>query len=82
MKRNYHSPAILVIILIVGLLVGGTLGQALGGFAPILNKGMNIGLATTKLDLGIISITFGLDISFNLAAALGLIIAILLYQRM
>ncbi len=82
MRRNYHSPAILVIILIVGLLVGGALGQALGSFAPILNKGMNIGLAATKLDLGIISITFGLDISFNLAAALGLIIAILLYQRM
>ncbi|HHV19861.1 MAG TPA: DUF4321 domain-containing protein [Thermoanaerobacterales bacterium] len=82
MKRNYRSPVILVIILIVGLVIGGVLGQVLGSFAPIINQGRSIGLSTTKLDLGIINITFGFNVSLNLAAVLGLIIAILLYQRM
>ncbi|NLZ54364.1 MAG: DUF4321 domain-containing protein [Thermoanaerobacteraceae bacterium] len=82
MKRNYRSPIILVIILIVGLVIGGVLGQVLGSFAPILNQGKSIGLSTTNLDLGIINITFGFNVSLNLAAALGLIIAILLYQRL
>lgn len=82
MKRNYRSPIILVIILIAGLVIGGVLGQVLGSFAPILNQGKSIGLSTTNLDLGIINITFGFNVSLNLAAALGLIIAILLYQRL
>jgi len=81
MKRTHRSPIILVIILIVGLVIGGVIGQVLGSFAPILNQGKSIGLSTTNLDLGIINITFGFNVSLNLAAALGLIIAILLYQR-
>lgn len=82
MRRNYRSSSILVILLIVGVIIGGVLGQALGKYAPILNEGRNIGLSTTQLNLGIITLTFGFNISLNLAGALGLIIAILLYQRM
>jgi len=81
MKRNYRSPIILVILLLVGLIVGGVLGQVLGNVVPILNQGRSIGLSTTNLDLGIINITFGFNVSLNLAAALGLIIAIVLYKR-
>ena len=81
MKRNYRSPIILVILLLVGLIVGGVLGQVLGNIVPILNQGRSIGLSTTNLDLGIINITFGFNVSLNLAAALGLIIAIVLYKR-
>lgn len=81
MKRTHRSPIILVIILIVGLVIGGVIGQVLGSFAPVLNQGKSIGLSTTNLDLGIINITFGFNVGLNLAAALGLIIAILLYQR-
>ena len=82
MKRNYRSPLILVIILIVGLLIGGVLGQVLGSYAPILNQSKSVGLSTTQLDLGIINVTFGFNVNLNLAGTLGLIIAVLLYQRM
>jgi len=82
MKRNNRSPLLLVILLIVGLVIGGVLGQILGTFAPILNQGKSIGLSTTNLDLGIVYISFGFNVSLNLAGAIGLIIAILLYQRL
>ncbi len=82
MKRSYRSPVILVIIIITGLVIGGVIGQILGHYAPILNQGKSIGLSTTNLDLGIIDITFGFGVSMNLAGVIGLIIAILLYQRM
>ena len=82
MKRNYRNPIVLVIILLVGLVIGGVLGQVLGSYAPILNQGSSIGLSTTNLDLGIINVTFGFNVSLNLAGALGLIIAIIFYQRM
>lgn len=81
MRRNYGNTAILVILLLVGLVIGGVIGQLLASFVPIINQGKTIGLSTTQLDLGIIDITFGINIHLSLAGALGLIIAILLYQR-
>lgn len=81
MKRNNHSAFILVIMLLVGLVIGGVLGQVLGRYAPFLTYGKNIGLSTTNLDLGILTLTFGLNINLNLAGALGLLVAIFLYKR-
>lgn len=82
MKRNYRSTALLVIILLVGLVIGGVLGQVLGSYVPFLAYGKSIGLSPTKLDLGIATLTFGFNITLNLAAAIGLIIGIVLYERM
>ncbi|MGI6486639.1 MAG: DUF4321 domain-containing protein [Tepidanaerobacteraceae bacterium] len=82
MKRNYGNTSLLVIFLIVGLLLGDALGQAFGGYLPLLSYGKNVGLSATKLDLGILSLTFGFDISLNLAGAIGLILAIALFRRM
>ncbi|HHW02030.1 MAG TPA: DUF4321 domain-containing protein [Thermoanaerobacterales bacterium] len=82
MKRNYRSTALLVIILLVGLVTGGVFGQALGKYLPILAYGKNIGLSATKLDMGFATFTFGFSINLNLAAVLGLILGIILYQRM
>ena len=69
-------------MLVVGLLIGGVIGQALGGIVPVINQGKSIGLSTTTLDLGIIDITFGFNVNITIAGALGLIIAIILYQKM
>ncbi len=82
MKRGYRSTALLVILLLVGLVIGGVLGQAFQKVLPILSFGKSIGLDTTTLDLGIILVTFGFTINLNLAGAIGLIIALILYQRM
>jgi hypothetical protein len=82
MKRNYRSTSLLVILLVVGLLFGDIVGQALGRYLPLLSYGRSIGLSTTKLDLGIASLTFGFDVDLNLAGAIGLITAIVLFRRM
>ena len=82
MKRNTRSTALFIIIILVGLIIGGVLGQALGKYAPFLSYGDRIGLSTTTIDLGFANITFGFDLHLNLAGALGLLIAIILYQRM
>lgn len=82
MRRNYRSTALLIIILMVGMIIGGSLGQVIGKYLPFLAYGKIIGLSPAKLDLGIATITFGFNITLNLAAAIGLIIGIILYQRM
>lgn len=82
MRRSYRNTTLLVILLLVGLVIGDVLGDALGKYIPFFAYGRDVGLSTTTLDLGIISITLGFQISLNLAGALGLITAILLYQKM
>lgn len=82
MRRSYRSTALLVIILMVGMIIGGVLGQVLGKYAPFLAYGKSIGLSPAKLDLGIATLTFGFNITLNLAAAIGLILGVILYQRM
>lgn len=81
MKRN-RNTAILVILLLVGLVIGSVIGQALGGLIPMINQGKSIGISTVQLDMGIIDITFGFNIHLNLAGAIGLIIAVVFYQKM
>jgi len=56
MKRNYQSPALLITLLLVGLIIGGVIGQVLGKYVPILAYGDSIGLSTTTMDLGFLSI--------------------------
>lgn len=82
MRRNYHNTTLLVILLLVGLVIGDIIGDALGKYLPFLAQGNSVGLSTTTLDLGIIALTLGFKINLNLAGAIGLIIAILLYQKM
>ncbi|MDI3480497.1 MAG: hypothetical protein PWQ97_152 [Tepidanaerobacteraceae bacterium] len=82
MRRSYRSTTLLIIILMVGMIIGGILGQITERYLPILAYGKNIGLSPATLDLGIATITFGFNITLNLAAAIGLIVGLILYQRM
>jgi len=54
---------------------------SIGWYFANIKPGQEHGLSTTNLDLGIINITFGFNVNINLAAAVGLLIAIILYQR-
>jgi len=81
MRRNYRSKGLLFLMILVGLIVGDVLGQLLARYVPILGFGKRIGLSTTTLDLGIASITFGFDLHLGLAGVIGLIIGVLLYQK-
>lgn len=41
-----------------------------------------MGLNPTKLDLGVFNFTFGFSMNLNIAGVVGIILALLLYQRM
>ena len=82
MKRTSRSTALLVTLLLVGLIIGGVIGQVLGKYVPILAYGESIGISTTTVDLGFLTITFDFNLHMNLAGVLGLILSILVFQRM
>jgi hypothetical protein len=78
-----RSPGLLLILLIVGGLLGSLLGTALGSTLPLLNHGFQpIGFAPTTFDLLVLTITFGLTLKFNVASAIGFLLALFVYFKL
>lgn len=76
MKKNYW---ILLVMILSGLVIGGFIGT----YIPWewLNYGGEFGLTSpTTLNLGIITITFGLSINITIASLIGVAAAIIIYK--
>lgn len=75
----------LILLLLAGLVIGGFLGEWLGGnptFA-FLNYGKTFGLTQPLvLDLNVLKLTFGFTVKFNLASIIGIVIAFIIYRRL
>lgn len=74
---------ILLLVVLIGLVIGGFIGQLCAGNSALswLNYGKTFGLTSPLvLDLGIIVLTFGLTIKITIAGIIGVVIAILIYR--
>lgn len=81
--RHNQSVLTLLLLLLTGALIGGVLGEALSVFAPILTKGFTLGLnPPAQIDLWVLGIVLGFTLKINLAAAVGMLLAALLYRRL
>jgi hypothetical protein len=79
---NKNKTAILLILILCGLVLGGIVGEIFKSTVPMLSYGKSIGFDTVNINLGIIKIVLGLDISINLASILGILIAFIVYGRL
>lgn len=74
---------VLLIFVLVGLVIGGFIGMLTQNVAGLnwLNYGQTFGLDDPLvLNLGILIITFGLNIKITICSIVGMIIAILIYR--
>ena len=74
---------VLLIFVLVGLVIGGFIGLLTQNVAGLnwLNYGQTFGLADPiVLNLGILIITFGLNIKITICSLIGMIIAIVIYR--
>ena len=74
---------ILLIFVLVGLVIGGFIGMLTQNVSALswLNYGQTFGLdAPLILNLGILVITFGLNIKITICSIIGMIIAIIIYR--
>ncbi|MGN0342399.1 MAG: DUF4321 domain-containing protein [Roseburia sp.] len=75
----------LFLLLLAGIVVGGFLGYLAQNVSWLswLNYGQTFGLTSpVELNIGIMIITFGLTINFNIASIIGIIIAIVVYRKL
>lgn len=80
--KSYGSVWVLVLLLLVGGLAGGALGNALAPTLPWLNSTSVIGLKPATLDMHFFNLTFGFTIVLNILTALGMIAGYLVYRRL
>lgn len=80
--KTYGSVWVLVLLLIVGGLAGGALGNVLAPTLPWLNSTSVVGVKPTTLDLHFFNLTFGFTIVLNILTALGMIAGFLVYRRL
>lgn len=82
MKKS-HGTAVLIILLLCGVVLGGFIGSLAGGTGAFgwLDYGQTFGLSSPLvLDLGVVALTFGLTIRISVAGILGVCAAFLAYR--
>ena len=75
----------LFLLLLAGIMLGGFIGELASqvSFLSWLSYGQRFGLTNPiVLDLGILVITFGLNIKITIASIIGVLIAILIYRML
>ncbi len=74
----------LFLLILSGIVLGGFLGYLAKNVSALswLNFGQEFGLSTPfVLNLGILVLTFGLNIKITIASIIGIIIAIIIYRK-
>lgn len=67
-----------VVALLVGLVIGGAMGEAFRRYVPVLGDGAIIGFKPVTIDLHVFSLTLGMTFNITIAAVIGLLLAFLL----
>ena len=76
MRKNNWACFLLIL---AGIVIGGFIGSLFP--STWLNYGQSFGLSSPLvLDLGILSVTFGLSINITIASILGIAVAIIIYR--
>lgn len=84
MATREKSGWILLLFLLSGLVIGGLLGELASKIDWLwwLSFGEEFGLQEPlKLDLKVMTITFGLMIRINIASIIGVLVAIFAYRK-
>ncbi|WP_296864034.1 DUF4321 domain-containing protein [Thermosyntropha sp.] len=86
-SRSHSYPAwqVLLILLILGGIVGGWIGNAIIKLWPelaFLGVSQSIGIPKFTIDLEVFTFTFGFIIYINLFTLLGFVIAYIVYRRL
>lgn len=76
---------VLVLLCLAGVVLGGFIANMLGGFPALswLAYDSSFGLSSPLvLDLGVLTLQFGLTIRFTIAGIIGIVLAFFLYRRL
>ena len=82
MAKTGRNTMMLVVLILVGLVIGGFLGELLGTYVPILKFGYNFGVTPHTWNLIALKLTFGLTMNVNMFSIIGIIGAVYIFRKM
>ncbi len=80
--RKTQNTFLLMLMILIGLVIGGILGDAFGNALPFLAIGRSIGFEPFLVDLGVLKLTLGLKMSINVSGMIGLLVALVAYRSL
>ncbi|WP_430883094.1 DUF4321 domain-containing protein [Fusibacter sp. JL216-2] len=80
--RKASSTLGFMLVMLVGLVIGGIIGDVFQDTLPILAYGRSIGFDPVTIDLSVIKLVLGFTMQINLAAILGLVISLLIFKKL
>jgi hypothetical protein len=83
--RTYPGWQLLLLLLALGGIIGGWIGDAILKMWPILSllgNVQSVGLPTFTMDLHVFSLSFGFMLHINFFTILGFVLAWFFYQRL
>lgn len=83
-KGNWLRTLFLVVVIITAVVLGSVLGDAAAQVPGLgwLNLGVHAGIDPVTVDLAVMTLTFGISISINVAQSLLVIIAVVLASKL
>jgi hypothetical protein len=83
MKKGIIKTLLFIVMILLAVVLGKAAGTAAAGvrYLAWLGIGAKFGVSTVTVDLSVVQFTFGMMISINVAQALLLLTAILIYTR-
>lgn len=81
MKTTHKNVFVLLFILLIGLVLGGLIGEVFKNYFSILTYTKAIGFSPVTIDLGIMKLTLGFSMHLNLSNVIGIVIAFVLFRR-
>jgi len=81
MKRQLIKTVLLIVLLLLAVVLGIIIGNVCAGVSSLswLSASASFGLSPTTLDLAIVNFTLGLTVNINVAQAILLLVAIIVY---
>jgi len=80
---KYKNGWLLLLFILIGIVLGGLIAEVSSGVKALswLSYGQNFGLDSPMiLNLGVLIVTFGLQIKITIASIIGVIAAIIIYK--
>lgn len=72
----------LLLVLVVGAIIGGSLGETFGRFVPILAESTGAGFDLSKVDLaGVLSLGLSIHLKINVMTLIGILAAGWFFRR-
>lgn len=82
MRRNNRNPWLLLLLITIGLVSGGIIGEIFKEKISILTYSKGVGFAPFTIDFIVLKLTVGLMLSINMASIIGILLAIFIFYRL